>query len=539
MTDKKTTDDDAEDATAPTPAIAEDTERAPVTDAAEGDAAETPIDGPPPKDQDDEDDAPVRDPWDDPEDAVAADVTPRVDPLELEVEPEKDRPEDAVSEDVVPEDVVPEDEVPEDEVPEDAVPEDQEDADAHEDYEDHPRPSLAARALRALVILLIGGGAALWAAPKVAPMLPVSVSKHLVVAVPVEVSEFDAYRQEASARIAGLEAALEDRAQMLGEKIEDAGKSGLTGPEVQAVVDAATDALAADLKALDETLANGDLSGLAARIAGLETQVAGLTRQLDSLAGGLANVGAETGEVGEMSQAAVARLAANAAQIDGLRGQIEQLSQQSGALAQRLEQATADAAARIAKAETDAAASADAAAADASAVKAAAVARARMATNNAALDEITASIDAGTVFTDALTRIETPAPETLATAAAAGVSTNAALRIAFTPAAHEAIRADAVAGAGGGAFDKLVAGVTAQFIGVPTGATGGDGVDAILGEASGKLAEDDVAGAIATLDRLTPEAAAPMADWIARARLRGDAKSALADWRAALTKTDG
>lgn len=519
MTDKKTKDDDAENAAAPTPAIAEDETRAPVIDAIESDSADAPVDGPAPEiDDDDEDDAPVKDPWDDPEDAVAEDVLPRADPLEIEVAPEEDRPEDKQ--------------------PEDDVPEDHEDADAHEDYEDQARPSLAGRALRALVILLVGGGAALWAAPKVAPMLPASVSKHLVVAVPVEVSEFNAYRQEASARIAGLEAALEDRAQVLSDKIVDAGKSGLTGPEVQAVVDASSAALSAELTALDETLANGDLSGLAARIAGLETQVAGLTRQLDSLAGGLANVGAETGEVGEMSQAAVARLAANAAQIDGLRAQIDQLSQQSGALAQRLEQTTADAAARTAKAEADAAASADAAAADATAVKAAAESRARMATINAVLDEIVASIDTGTPFADALTRIDAPAPDALV-AAAAGVPTNAALRAAFTPAAHEAIRADAVAGAEGGALDKLVAGVAAQFVGVPTGATGGDGVDAILGDASGKLADDNVAGAIATLNALSPEAAAPMADWIARARLRGDAKSALADWRAALTKTDG
>ena len=45
--------------------------------------------------------------------------------------------------------------------------------------------------------------------------------------------------------------------------------------------------------------------------------------------------------------------------------------------------------------------------------------------------------------------------------------------------------------------------------------------------------------ALGALGGLSPEAAAPMTDWIARATLRRDAKSALAAWRAALTKTDG
>jgi hypothetical protein len=107
------------------------------------------------------------------------------------------------------------------------------------------------------------------------------------------------------------------------------------------------------------------------------------------------------------------------------------------------------------------------------------------------------------------------------------------------PAAHAAIRAAAVADANGGTMDKLFAGFLAQFNGVPTTAVGGEGIDAVLGEASQKLSQDDVTGALAAINALPPAAAAPLADWTARAKLRGDAKSALADWRAALTKTDG
>lgn len=513
MTDKKTTEDDAEDATSPKAGNAE--ARAPENAASEDAVPEAALTEDPDakraKDDEDEDEAPPPDPWDDPEGAPAKDVLPRADPTEIDVEPQDDRAEDEQD-------------------PLD---------DHHEDYDDHPRPSLAARALRGLVILLVGGGVALWAAPKVAPMLPASVSKHLVVAVPVEVSDFDAYRAEASARIAGLEAALDDRAQQLGAQIETAGKSGLTQAEVDAAVADATAELSAKVAGLDETLANGDLSGLAARLSTLETQMAGLTRQLDSLAGGLENVGAQTGSVGEASEAAVARLAANAAQIDGLRGQIDQIAKQTGALAQRLEQAETDAAARAANAEAEADQRAEAAAKAAADAKAAAEARARLATINAALDEIGASLDAGQPFADALTRIDDPAPDALAAVADTGVPTNADLRAAFTPAAHQAIRADAVARAGDGVADKLLAGVAAQFTGVPTVATGGGDVAAILGEASGKLGDDDVAGALGALGGLSPEAAAPMTDWIARATLRRDAKSALAAWRAALTKTDG
>ncbi|MFT4794689.1 MAG: TolA-binding protein [Paracoccaceae bacterium] len=531
MTDKKTTDDDAEKAAGSSPITAQDEARVPET---VDDALSAPSDQPDGAVPDgavpdavvaddvagdsnktdteiaDEDDAPVKDPWDDPEDALAEDVLTSADPQKTEAKPGEEPAEDHELHD-----------------------------EHHEEFEDAPGPSLAARALRALVIALIGGGAALWAAPKVAPMLPASVSRLLVVAVPVEVSEFNTYRDQASARIAGLEAALDDRAQTLGAKIETAGKSGLTGDEVDAVVAEAMTTLSARMTALGETLANGDLSGLAARLATLETQTAGLTRQLDSLAGGLKSIGAETGSVGEMSQAAVARLAANAAQIDGLRGQIDQMSQQTGALTQRLEQAETDAAARTADAEASADKRATDAAQAADDAKLAAEARAHIATINAAFDEIAASIDIGAPFADVLARVDAEAPTTLATAANDGVPTNAALRVAFTPAAHAAIRADALAKADGGAFDKLVAGVAAQFTGVPTVATGGSDVAAILGEGSSKLDDDDVAGAIDALTRLSLDAAAPLANWIAQATLRRDAKSALADWRAALTKTDG
>jgi hypothetical protein len=113
------------------------------------------------------------------------------------------------------------------------------------------------------------------------------------------------------------------------------------------------------------------------------------------------------------------------------------------------------------------------------------------------------------------------------------------LRSAFTPAAQAGIRAAALAVAEGGVPGKMWAGITSQFTGVPTVAVEGDGVDAVMGRAAARLTDDDMTGALDALSALPPAAAAPLADWTARATLRRDAKAALADWRAALIKTDG
>jgi hypothetical protein len=290
---------------------------------------------------------------------------------------------------------------------------------------------------------------------------------------------------------------------------------------------------------IDETVKTGDLRGLAARISTLETQAAGLTGQLDSLAGGLESVGAETGQVGEMSQTAVARLAVNAAQLDGLRAQIDALSAQSGTLAQRLEEAETAAATRAADAESAADRRASDASAAAAQAQAAAEARARIARTEAVLDEVAAAIDSGAPYADALGRVDEAAPAGLIATASTGAPTQPVLRSAFTPAAQAGIRAAALAVAEGGVPGKMWAGITSQFTGVPTVAVEGDGVDAVMGRAAARLTDDDMTGALDALSALPPAAAAPLADWTARATLRRDAKAALADWRAALIKTDG
>ncbi|MEE3099371.1 MAG: hypothetical protein VX463_06330, partial [Pseudomonadota bacterium] len=89
---------------------------------------------------------------------------------------------------------------------------------AGHDYEDHPaedepehddqaRPSLAARALQALVILLVGAAIALWALPRVAPMLPAPVAEALAPVHEVSEADLTALRADLEARIAALETA--------------------------------------------------------------------------------------------------------------------------------------------------------------------------------------------------------------------------------------------------------------------------------------------------------------------------------------------
>lgn len=111
-------------------------------------------------------------------------------------------------------------------------------------------------------------------------------------------------------------------------------------------------------------------------------------------------------------------------------------------------------------------------------------------------------------------------------AAERGVPTRIALRERFGEAAAEAVRSDRVGGTSGWwrpIAERLSSLVTLRRV----DAVEGDGAEAILARAEQRLAADDLAGAVAEVQKLQGPAAAAMQGWLADARARSAADAAL------------
>jgi uroporphyrinogen-III synthase len=160
-----------------------------------------------------------------------------------------------------------------------------------------------------------------------------------------------------------------------------------------------------------------------------------------------------------------------------------------------------------------------------------------------AVGQLRAAVDAGP-FADELAAVAALAGESgeiatlldpLAAAAETGTVSLETLRARFDRAAVAVLRADA-APAEGGWLDHALAEVKGLVTVRRVGADiAGDGADAVLARAEARLADGDVAGAVALVESLTTAAAA--GDWLADARAHAEARAALdALTRAALAR---
>ncbi len=126
----------------------------------------------------------------------------------------------------------------------------------------------------------------------------------------------------------------------------------------------------------------------------------------------------------------------------------------------------------------------------------------------------------------------------LEAAAPGGVATMAELRDSFSDAAHAAIRASIVAGAGEGFFARSRAFLQAEVASRSLTPQQGNGPDAVLSRMEDKLRRDDLKGALAESAALPSESAAAMADWIQAARLREGALEGMAALETAVPATN-
>lgn len=174
----------------------------------------------------------------------------------------------------------------------------------------------------------------------------------------------------------------------------------------------------------------------------------------------------------------------------------------------------------------------EAAQSDAELLEAQAAEAARAAAGRAALARISAALDTGSDFEEALTELtgETgvTAPPGLADVAAEGVPTLAALQEAFPPAARAAIEATVRASVEAGEMSRFTAFLQTQLGTRSLEPREGNDADAILSRAEAALRSGDIGAALVELDNLPEAGRAAIESWRSMAQTRAAALTASA-----------
>jgi hypothetical protein len=373
--------------------------------------------------------------------------------------------------------------------------------------------SFASKALTFLVVLLGGAALGIWAAPKVAPMLPSGMAPVASWLTPGQSAVED--------RVALLQSRVEEEVGGLATRLADVPDAAAIEASARNAISEAEERLEARITAVEETVAGSDLTDTRQRLARVEAGLEGQLAELASLKDQIAAGG------GEMSAEAAASLDLYRAEIEGLRAEMGTLGGTVEALGTRVDTVAAEADERVAAAE-----------ATVETVEAEAQAAIDVSDAEAKLAAIEAAIVAGEPFAapldDLAARTGTTPPEPLAAAAPSGVVTAAALRERFPDAAYAAIRASIMAAAGEGVVERSRAYLEAQVASRSLTPQPGLTPDAVLSRVEDALKRDDLDAALAEADALPSEAAAAMDDWLSAARQRAGALTGLAELSASL-----
>ncbi|MEM9640624.1 MAG: hypothetical protein AAGA19_03910 [Pseudomonadota bacterium] len=374
---------------------------------------------------------------------------------------------------------------------------------AAEEHEEEHHRSFASRVLTWLILLLAGGGLALWGAPRIAPELPDGLGPVKAWLMP---GEFESRR-----RIAALESSVETRLSDLAPGLDEAGVREVVATQVAAMQDATS----TQIQELSDQVAAADSASIEGRLAQLETRIEGMAAELSTLQGLTPDGG--TGP----------DLSVFTGTVDGLRAELAALAEQQGGLSQRIDDVEVEVARRLTEAEAEVAAATD----EAANTKSSALAE-------AAVSMIAAAIASGEPFDTAVVQLaentEAEVPSALVEAAAGGVATLGVLRNSFSDAAHAAIRADITSSGSENVGSRLTSFLEAQIATRSLTPQEGDSADAVLSRAEDALRRDNLDAAVTELERLPDAARAAMDAWISRAVTRVSAAAGLAEVRAAL-----
>lgn len=374
-------------------------------------------------------------------------------------------------------------------------------APVEEEFHEEGR-SFAARALTALLLLIVGAGLGIWAAPRLAPLLPSGLSGVSAWLTPGA--------SEADARIEALRAEVEG----LGGRVAALPDAGAVETSAQGAAAAVRTEVSGQIDGLRQELSRSAAGDVGDRVGQLETSLAGATAELAALKQQIEKGAAS------LSADATAGLDTYRAELQGLKAEVGRLSGSVSGLGARFDEANAAAEARVSEAEQEAAA-----------VQETATAARDHAAILADLATIRAAVASGEPFQTAVDRLAAAGvsvPQGLAGAAADGVETPAELRAGFGPAAHAAIRSSIEAGAGDGVIARARAFLDAQIASRSLSPRDGMDPDAVLSRVEDALKRDDLAAALTQAEQLPSESKAALAGWIAAAQQRADATAGLA-----------
>lgn len=390
-----------------------------------------------------------------------------------------------------------------------------------EEYEDVRSASLASRILTWLILLIAGGGLALWGAPKVAPNLPQWAAPAAKFLTPGTLSaekaiedvrtETAAFKESTQSDLDALRAEFETR---LAEMSNTDELKGLIAEEV----DAARTGFEADVTALKDQMAAIDGTEIETRLAQLETRFEGVSAEVSSINSALQDA-ISTG--GSVSEEALAQITSKSAEIEGLRAELGQLSALIGGVSQRIDDVEAAADRRVAEA-----------AAQAEAVAKQAETLAKNTAFQNALSDLQVAASAGRSFEEELAAIGefglAEIDAVLAETAPTGVATQKALQTELDDLSYDAIRASIKADADDGTMSRVGAFFQSQLATRSTEAVEGDGTDAVLSRMNGAVAAGDLEVVLTEAQSLREEARAPLENWLSKVELRKNVLDAIA-----------
>jgi hypothetical protein len=354
------------------------------------------------------------------------------------------------------------------------------------------KPKKSSKVLPAVALLAIGGGAALFGGPKLAPYLPAGMAP---------VADFLAPGQ-ATARdqIAVLDTQFSNRIDALeNAKVPD--------------LSADLQSLGADLKGritgLSDQVSASDSGEIEARLTFVETQLSGLSATLENLTTQMSGVAS-----GEASP----ELASYQSVIEGLRAEIATLSSKQGMIDQRIDEVAVKTDRRVDEA-------------DAKVVEVQETAQASISdmAHAKSVSDILAALEAGTDFSRALTTLSEggiTVPVALSDVAT-GAPTLATIKTGFSGAAHAALKASIKSESDSGVTNKLMGFLKSQVTVRSLEPQDGETTDAILSRIQGALDGDNLSDALAQAAGLNDISKTAIADWLASATTRQSALDAV------------
>ena len=393
----------------------------------------------------------------------------------------------------------------------------------HEAELEEPSGSLSATILKFLAILFVGGAAALWAGPKIAPNLPgwaAPVAAFLTPGTNEAATRIDAVAEEGQQQRAALSSEIEvakSAAAAAAEKASDVGA---------AVEQARTDLSAQLADVAKEPRADLErMNDLATRLVAAETTVEGLRAEIDALSGLSTEGAAPSAEVLE-------RVAAFGASVEGLRAEIAALKTRTSEIeALARSEDLAALAERVAALEEGEAATAGARD-EASGIR-------RDANIAAAMTRIEQALLSGAPFAAALSDATSlsgeSAPAALSDSATTGLPTQEGLASAFPAAAHAGYAAALEENAGDGFADGVFAKLQGRLGGRPSVETAGDDAGAVLSRIEARLEEGRLNDALSEAGGLSDAARAAMSSWLDDLTRASEGAAAFAAYRGAVT----